>query len=40
MSKFLFNAVGVVLLGGLAVSTVTLTLVIGWKIVLMFGGCK
>jgi hypothetical protein len=40
MSNFLFNAVGVVLLGGLAVSTLTLTFVLGWKIVLMFGGCK
>jgi hypothetical protein len=41
MSNFLFNAAGAILVGGLAVSTLTIALVLGWNIVLMFGGgCK
>ena len=41
MNDFLFKAVGVIWVGGLAVSTLSITLVLGWNIVLMFGGgCK
>ncbi len=40
MNDFLFKAAGVILVGGLAVSTLSIALVLGWNIVLMFGGCK